>query len=219
MHPDTFVYMKTKRRLTRRESQEATRARLLQSAARIFVRAGFDGASVEQIAEEAGYSRGAFYSNFADKDEIFLEVLSRRRVAMARELEEIFRRNPDPTARLQAVRDWYVEQWRQKEWMTLRLEFLLRALRSRTARTRLAQLLRDELGGYAGLVAMHFASARTPVPERPETIALSLLAVAQGLGSIALVDPEWAAGVGFHEAPGLVFNRLVGGTKQERRHE
>jgi AcrR family transcriptional regulator len=211
--------MKPRRRLTRRESQEATRARLIESAARVFVRTGFDGASVEQIAADAGYSRGAFYSNFADKDEIFLEVLSRRRIENAEAIAQIFRQNPDATARLAAVRDWYVEQWRQKEWMTLRMEFLLRALRDRTVRTRLAHVLREELGSYAGLVALHFASARTALTDRPETVALSLLAVAQGLGTMALVDAEWAAGAGFNEAPGLVFNRLIGGAGEERRHE
>lgn len=205
--------------MTRQESREATRARLIESARKVFVRSGFDASSVEQIAEEAGYSRGAFYANFEDKDEIFLEVLVRRRLETAQAVEEIFRRHPDAAGRLRAVRDWYVKQWRQKEWMALRMEFLLRALRNRTVRTRLARLLRDEIGSYAGLVAWHFAAARKPVTERPETIALSLLAVAQGLGEIALVDPEWAAGERFTDAPGLVFSRLIGESDKETSHE
>ena len=204
-----MLYVKRTQRLTRRESQERTRAKLIDAAQRTFIRFGFDAASVERIAEAAGFSRGAFYSNFRDKDSLFLAVLNRRRLEMASAVEEIFLRNPDAAQRLRAVRDWYAKQWQQKEWITLRTEFQLRALRNRTVRTRLSRLLRQELETYSALVAQYFAEAGTAMVDRPETIALALVAMAQGLGSIALVDAEWAAGLGFAEAPNLVFNRLV----------
>lgn len=203
------MYVKRMRRLTRRQSQELTRAKLIEAAEKAFIRFGFDAASVEQIAEAAGFSRGAFYSNFADKDSLFLAVLNKRRLETANAVEGIFLLNPDAAQRLRAVRDWYVTQWQQKEWITLRTEFQLRALRNRTVRTRLAHLLRQELDTYSALVAQYFAEAGTAMVHRPETIALSLVAMAQGLGSIALVDAEWASGLGFAEAPNLVFNRLL----------
>lgn len=206
---DTIVYVNRTRRLTRRESQEVTRARLIEAAERVFIRFGFDAASVEQIAEAAGFSRGAFYSNFADKDSLFLAVLNKRRLETAKAVEEIFLQNPDAAQRLRAVRDWYVTQWQQKQWITLRTEFQLRALRNRAVRTRLARILRQELETYSALVAQYFAQAGTAMADRPETIALSLVAMAEGLGSIALVDAEWASGLGFAEAPNLVFNRLL----------
>src|SRR4051812_29687054 len=65
-------------RLTRAEQRERTRDALLDAAGRVFVERGFSGASVEAIAAEAGYTRGAFYSNFASKDELFAELLQRR---------------------------------------------------------------------------------------------------------------------------------------------
>lgn len=58
-------------RLTREQSRAQTRERLLASAAVVFGREGYGGASVDRIAEEAGYSKGALYSNFASKDELF----------------------------------------------------------------------------------------------------------------------------------------------------
>ncbi len=210
------MYVKPKR-LTRRESQEATRARLVDAAERAFIRNGFEGASVEQIAAEAGFSRGAFYSNFDDKDALFLAVLNRRQREMGRAVEEIFRSHPDAAERLRAARDWYVKQWRQKEWFTLRTELQLRALRDRTVRARLAGLLRQEVEGYAALVEQYFSEAGMHPPDPPETIALSLLATAQGLGSMAMVDPEWASREAFADAPNLAFNRLTAVVPVQRK--
>lgn len=61
--------------------REATRQRLLDAAARVFAEVGFDAASVEAVCEAAGYTRGAFYSNFASKEELFLELCARAAAA------------------------------------------------------------------------------------------------------------------------------------------
>ncbi|GAA4780393.1 MULTISPECIES: TetR/AcrR family transcriptional regulator [Microbacterium] len=68
-------------------SRENTRARLLDAAAEVFAEVGLGEASVERICERAGFTRGAFYSNFASKDEMFLELakaVARDRVAAVR---------------------------------------------------------------------------------------------------------------------------------------
>ena len=71
--------MKARKRLTREESKELTRLRLIEAAERLFIRRGFADASVDEISEMAGYSRGAFYSNFDNKEQVFLAVIDRRR--------------------------------------------------------------------------------------------------------------------------------------------
>lgn len=68
--------------------REQTRTRLLNAAAEVFAEVGFEGASVEAVAERAGFTRGAFYSNFESKDELFLNLasdLAERRLAAVRE--------------------------------------------------------------------------------------------------------------------------------------
>ena len=65
-------------RLTRAESRERTRAHLLEAAADVFAQRGFHGASVEEVADVAGYTKGAVYSNFASKDELLRETLEYR---------------------------------------------------------------------------------------------------------------------------------------------
>jgi len=201
--------MKHLRRLTRRESRDATRARLIAAAEKVFIRFGFDASSVERIAEAAGFSRGAFYSNFKDKDELFIAVLNKRRLAISSALEEIVRREPNIARRLRAVRDWYVNQEQQGPWIILETEFTLRASRNRAVKVRLAGLRRQELETYAALVAEHFSQARRPPIDRPETIALSLMAIVQGLGRLSLINTDRSARGRFAEARNLVFNRLI----------
>lgn len=58
-------------------SRENTRARLLDAAAEVFAEVGLDAASVEAVCDRAGFSRGAFYSNFASKGELFLALVER----------------------------------------------------------------------------------------------------------------------------------------------
>ena len=201
--------MNKPRRLTRRESRDATRARLIAAAEKIFIRFGFDASSVERIAEAAGFSRGAFYSNFRDKDELFIAVLNKRRLAISSALGEIVRREPNIAKRLQALRDWYVNQEQQKQWVILETEFTLRAIRNRAVKVRLAELRRQELETYSALVAQHFSEIGLPAIARPEKIALSLMAIVRGTGSLSLIETGRDAGKRFAEARNLVFNRLM----------
>jgi AcrR family transcriptional regulator len=201
--------MKQPRRLTRRESQEATRTRLIRAAEKFFIRYGFEASSVARIAEGAGFSRGAFYSNFRDKDELFIAVLNRRRLAISDALAEVFRREPDVAKRLRAVRDWYVNQGQQKQWIVLQSEFTLRAVRNRAVRARLAALRRQELETYSALVAQHFSEIGLPPADRPETVALSLMAIVEGLGTLSLIETDRHAKGRFTDARNLAFNRLI----------
>src|SRR3954447_15257927 len=73
-----------RRRLTRAESQARTRVDLLEAAARVFERRGYERSSIAEIADEAGYSHGAVYSNFDGKEDLFLGLYEQwvaRRVA------------------------------------------------------------------------------------------------------------------------------------------
>ncbi|MDX1873738.1 TetR/AcrR family transcriptional regulator [Mycolicibacterium sp. 120266] len=78
------------RRLTRAESRERTRRQLLDAAAHVFARRGYAAASVEEIAESAGFSVGAVYSNFANKDELFAALMTDRAANHMDEVADIF---------------------------------------------------------------------------------------------------------------------------------
>src|SRR3984957_17845670 len=74
------------RRLNREQSRANTRDRLLAAARSVFAQRGFHGASVEEIAAEAGYSTGALYSNFGGKEDLFLDLMEREIADHAREI-------------------------------------------------------------------------------------------------------------------------------------
>lgn len=69
--------------------REATRNRLLDAAAQVFAEVGVDAASVEAVCEAAGYTRGAFYSNFASKEELLLELCGRNAAAQIAAVREV----------------------------------------------------------------------------------------------------------------------------------
>jgi len=196
--------MKTRKRLTREESKEITRVRLIEAAERAFIRKGFDDASVEEISETAGYSRGAFYSNFESKEQVFLAVIDRRR---PKAFDDMFQQLSGPAERMAALREWFSHQWRLKDFIALRMEFSRRAMRDRSVRKHLADLRRRELDTYAASLDRYLGATGGVSTHQPEIVALVLLAVAHGLGSLAIdTEPEWEHM--YTEAAKLAFDRM-----------
>ena len=70
--------MASTRRLDRRAMKERTRERLLDAAAVVFARKGIEAASLDEVAEAAGYTKGAIYSNFASKTDLIAALMDRR---------------------------------------------------------------------------------------------------------------------------------------------
>jgi TetR/AcrR family transcriptional regulator, transcriptional repressor of aconitase len=199
--------MKPRKRLTREESKEVTRTRLIEAAEWLFIRKGFDDASVDEISETAGYSRGAFYSNFEDKEQVFLAVIDRRRPNVVKALDDIFQRISEPAQRIAAVREWYSNQWRIKDFIALQIEFSRRAMKDRSIRERLAELRRQELELVAASMVRYLSAMDRAPADRPEILALVLLAVARGLASLSIeADPGWEHM--YTEAAKLAFDRM-----------
>lgn len=112
--------------------RERTKARLMHAAYEVFAEEGLDGASVEAICERAGFTRGAFYSNFSTKEELFLEIA---RVVTDRKLEAVSERvdqlraqdaAPTPTELVKHILDGTVEDVLD---VVLMNEIRLRAMR------------------------------------------------------------------------------------------
>jgi AcrR family transcriptional regulator len=217
MNSNTIPYVKQKRRLTRRESQEATRERLIDAAEKAFIRHGFDASSVERIAEDAGFSRGAFYSNFRSKDELFIAVLKAKRQELEGALDEIVRRESDPAERLHAILDWYVNQEVNRGWMILETEFTLRACRNRAARSRMEEFNQQRVADYSALVATHFAESGAAPVGRPEAIGVLLFAAAKGLAEFALLDTGGNSKEIYAECRELVFRQLIPAAEEHRQ--
>ena len=200
--------MKSRRRLTRQQSHELTRVRLIEAAETLFIRKGFDDTSVDEISQMAGYSRGAFYSNFVDKDEVFVAVLDRRWPSAISALDAIFQEISKPASRAAAIRDWYSNQWRLKDFVGLQMDFTRLAVKDRSVKKRLAELRREELENTTTVVDRYFGVAGILPAGRPEVVALVLLAVARGLATLA-ADNEPEREHMYMEAAALVFDRMT----------
>lgn len=108
---------------------ERTRADLLQAAEVIFARDGFEASRIEDIAAEAGRSRGAFYANFDNKTEVFLALRTLAVRRNARALRERIESIHDAAARYAAIIRYILEQICDTQTQLLQIEFKLFALR------------------------------------------------------------------------------------------
>ncbi|MGD0647663.1 MAG: helix-turn-helix domain-containing protein [Acidobacteriaceae bacterium] len=108
---------------------ERTRTELLRAAEVVFARDGFEASRIEDIAAEAGRSRGAFYANFANKTEVFLALRSLATRRRARALRERIQDVKDEEERYKAIIHYVVEQICDTQTQLLQIEFKLFALR------------------------------------------------------------------------------------------
>ncbi|MDX6671084.1 MAG: hypothetical protein QOI91_1447 [Solirubrobacteraceae bacterium] len=121
-------------RLTQAERRARTQAELLDAAARLFARRGYHGASVEEIAAEAGLTKGAVYYNFDGKEGLFLALLDRHveeRIALLAEL-----RDSGPNALAEGARRMSRSLRRDRDWGLLFFEFAAQAARDPAVRRR-----------------------------------------------------------------------------------
>jgi AcrR family transcriptional regulator len=180
------------RRLSRAESKARTRERLLDAAARIFARKGYAGASVEEIAESAGYSIGALYSNFGGKQELFLELMSRgasrRRAAMA----EILQADDDPVEALAELLQRTGSP--DPDLMALRAEFWLYAVRNPEAMGALTAQRREQIDALVDVVSAAMSRLGVPAGVSASAVATVCSAMFQGLMRQRRIDPERVSG-------------------------
>jgi AcrR family transcriptional regulator len=181
-------------RLTRSEQQGRTRAALLDAAAEVFVERGFQGASVEAIAARAGFTRGAFYSNFASKDELFAELLQDRVYAAYRAMAaSAAEADVQPTPResgelLAAMQADPAGRWMFRLW----LEVLAQAGRDEDTRRRAAGFWDRTRALTAQAVARAYAADGREPPVDASRLASAMIALDVGLALQHFVDPEGA---------------------------
>jgi AcrR family transcriptional regulator len=134
--------------MTRREKQQRTRKSLLNAAARLFCQRGLEGASIDEVAQAAGYTKGAFYANFKSKEELFLVMLDER---FSRELDRLDRAlagTQEPHEEARAAAQDFIHFAGDQDWPRLYFQFVAHAARDEDFRQELAtrhQAMRDRL--------------------------------------------------------------------------
>jgi AcrR family transcriptional regulator len=172
-------------RKTRAESQAETRAQLVKTARQMFFDDGYHPTSLEKVADAAGYSKGAVYSNFRNKDELCTAVLDEVRAERLGEVLEMFVK-PDTSARIEALRDWAERVIGDPGWTTLEVEFAAHARPNEQLRADLA----GRLDGILQILTTATESADTADLKLPaRESATILLALGVGLGLLRSINP------------------------------
>ncbi|AYM40225.1 hypothetical protein B5566_10620 [Mycobacterium sp. MHSD3] len=189
---DSLVVAK---RLTRSEAQAQTKARLVESATQLYLQQGFAATSNEQVAEEAGYSRGAVYSNFPSKEALALEVIDRHTEQVLESYRTTLAEGSSED-RVQKFQDWIEQSLSDTGWALLKIELALVARRNST--------LNDELAARDKTMLDHVAGAISQLDddlELPEAsvrdLARLCVAMGQGVALDSIKDPssttDWTA--------------------------
>ena len=169
------------RRLTREESQQQTRDRLLEAAGAEIARKGA-AASVRDIAEAAGYSQGALYANYRSKELLFLDLL---RSHMTRELHDLNRLleavETCPDGAMAGVEAWLSQMNSDRDWSMLSMELMMYARREKAFGAAYEKVMAEHRDALGRLVERLFASVGRKPPAAPEEVAGALMALAHGL--------------------------------------
>jgi AcrR family transcriptional regulator len=192
-------------RLTRAEQTERNRALVLAAAHRVFLDRGYHAATLEHIADEAGFSKGVVYSQFESKADLFMALLearvAERAESNARLVEQLEPGQGLPDLLAHLVRaDNAVPGW-----LLLVIEFRVLAAREPELNRRYAEVHRRTVGALAGVLATMSERLGIDLPHGPEGLAEVMLAI--GVGAVL----EQAANPGALGGPHLaeVVNRVL----------
>jgi len=122
-----------------------TRDLLLRSAETIFVRDGYEGAELGEIASLAGRTKGAIYAHFENKEDLFIALFAERMTLYADRMREMLESSTSTEQSLQIFRKFYIGSLEDKNWLLLLLEFKLLAIRHPESKERLQRVHRERL--------------------------------------------------------------------------
>ncbi len=200
-----------RKRLTREQSRDQTRQRLLDAAQAMFMKKGFVGASVEDIALAAGYTRGAFYSNFRSKPELLIELLRRDHEEMEAGLNAIF----DPALtreQMEAkVQTYYSRLPQDNKCFLLWVEAKLLAAREARFRARFNEFMKEKREHLAAYIDEFTRRVGTPLPLPSDVLALGLIGLCDGVQFLATADPQNVSAPLVENVLAGFFSRIVFG--------
>jgi AcrR family transcriptional regulator len=179
------------RRLTRKEKQAHTRSCLMKSAAKVFARRGLQQASIDEVTEDAGFTKGAFYANFKSKEELFLAMLDERFAQRLKEIDTAVASDETPEVQAQqAGADFVRFLSADRSWQRLFFEFAAYAARNDEFREELVTRHRALRERIAELYSRRAGEVGLTPPIPFEQVSLMTFAMAHGIALEKLLEPE-----------------------------
>jgi AcrR family transcriptional regulator len=179
----------TRKRLSREDSREQTTQRLLDAAQKLIARNGLDAASVENIAAAAGYSRGAFYSNFSSKDDLFVELLRRDHQKATAELNALRTADLSIDEVQVRARDIYSQTFRDNDSFMNWTEARMLATRDARFRAKLEALMAEKRTQIAAFIQYFHDRLGVAPALPPEKMAMGFMSLAEGVKLFMMSSP------------------------------
>jgi AcrR family transcriptional regulator len=181
-----------RQRLTRSEQRALTRERVLDAADAVFTEHGFHAARLEAVAELAGYTRGAVYSNFKNKNDLAVAILERRVGEVRRVLDELSAADGDSQERAHAAGKRFSDLFNaERAWGPLFFELVSHSSRDPELGRRMTELYRG-LADSIAKVLRTMGASDGPGEAAPDRLALIMLAASYGADLQRMIDPERA---------------------------
>jgi AcrR family transcriptional regulator len=202
--------------LTPERRRAMTRQHLLEAAAIVFARNGFHGSTLDEVAATAGFTKGAVYSNFKSKEDLFLELLDDRMIRQFALVTEVLESGPhDQADQRPRMRDLVsAGMFWDDTWSVLYLEFVLYATRNPEARAKLAASAQHERARVQQMIETEYAATGAESPYPARDLAEISLALFNGFGIDRLINPDTVT----HETLDTtlaVFYAMGGGPRPE----
>jgi AcrR family transcriptional regulator len=167
-----------------------SRAAVLEAASTLFLRDGYGPTSLERVADAAGYSKGAVYSNFRNKNQLCLAVLDAIHADQAELLGRAMAGAATVEQYLARFTDWAERNIGDQAWTALEVEFAVNARRDERVRDELASRSQGIRALIAGLVAQLAEEFSLDLPLSADDAATALLSLGIGLGIQRAIDPS-----------------------------
>jgi AcrR family transcriptional regulator len=179
--------------LTPERRRRQTRDYLLKAAEQVFAERGFHAASLDEVAAVAGFTKGAVYSNFKNKDDLFIALLEARYEQEMEDLRRILDSSGGPPeAQLNDLAEHIRQQFESggDTWAALDMEFCLYALRNPSAREKLAAFRRMDAESVAAMIAAERKRQGIESTQSPANAARIVVALMRGISVMRMIDPS-----------------------------
>lgn len=178
-------------RLTRAEKKAETRARLLRSATTVFAERGMERASIDDVAERAGYTKGAFYASFTSKEDLFLALLDEHFADLLERLDRVLSGDDDLVDQArEGAASFMSFIAADPDWERLFFDFSVYATRNEPFRRELVHRRRALREGIGTLLQRRVDELGVEPPLPVADIAMMVFAMGDGVALQKLLDPE-----------------------------
>jgi AcrR family transcriptional regulator len=192
------------KRLTREQRQRLTREQLLISAREVFEERGYAGSSLEEIADRAGFTRKAVYSNFSGKADLLLEIVDRQMQIHVEWVESILGQGSAERQALDLGSAFSSFFSSERAWEQLFHEFCIVAAREEEIGARFRARLREAKGAITKLVEAEAQGAGRELAMSAERLVSGIFALMMGIALEKLIDPERVDDALFGETLALI---------------